>query len=223
LAQPNGPNFRNEPIYFMGRLTKSLNFNDIGLSVDFGVSARFGNISASSATVIESDKNSKGADANSIKVGDAVARNWFGGELQIYYDIPMLGGMKLLTEYTTGSSVDEPAATAPIRKRDFSGFYVMFVKNIMTEWQIAVKYDKYTPNTKIDEKDIIDTKDLSVNTLGFGIHNYSFDNVRISLWYDMNHMQTSNNDISAKLDGSKLLYPTDLPKNLMTARIQYKF
>jgi hypothetical protein len=97
----------------------------------------------------------------------------------------------------------------------------MFVKNITEEWQVAAKYDDYNPNTKIDAAIIDSDKDLKFTTIGVGLHNYTFDNVRISLWYDINKRTTSDNIID-KAKETKLL-PTSPSNNLLTVRVQYKF
>jgi len=169
-----------------------------------------------------------------LKVGDKVNRSWFGAEAQLYYDF--LGGMKIMGEFITGSDVNElstTASSAALRKRDFNGYYVTFVKTLGDEWQLVAKYDSYNPNTKIDDKLIASTGDLAINTLGFGIHNFSFANVRISLWYDMpQHKEISGGKYAIKnpytgvaaaknADGTyDFKDPID---NKLTVRFQYKF
>ncbi len=210
------PNFNDEPLYYMARLTKEFALTDLGLGIDLGVHARFGNAIANTNSVLESDKGTKAIpDSSSVKKGDAIGRNWFGVEAQIYYDF--LGGMKIMGEYIMGSNVDELGTAAKpttIRKRDFSGFYVMLVKNITEQWQFAAKYDSYNPNTKIAESDIDNANDLSYNTIGLGLHNYSFDNVRLSLWYDINK-RAENVNVKG--------FETSPINNLLTVRFQYKF
>ncbi|MDT3740278.1 MAG: hypothetical protein RO257_12355 [Candidatus Kapabacteria bacterium] len=210
------PNFNNEPLYYMARLIKEFALTDLGLGIDLGVHARFGNAIANTNSVLESDKGTKAVpDSSSVKKGDAIGRNWFGVEAQIYYDF--LGGMKIMGEYIMGSNVDEfgtAAKPASIRKRDFSGFYVMLVKNITEQWQFAAKYDSYNPNTKIAESDVDNANDLAFNTIGLGIHNYSFDNVRLSLWYDINK-RAENVNVKG--------FETSPINNLLTVRFQYKF
>ena len=208
------PNFGDYPYYYMALLTKSFVLGDLGL--DVGVHGRFGNIRANTTKVIASDSPTSGTarviDSTSTKVGDGVGRNWFGVEAQLYYDF--FGGMKLLGEYITGSDANEISTTgaSPIRKRDFSGYYVMLVKNLGTDFQFAAKYDSYNPTTKIGESVIDATSELAVSTVGLGLHNYTFPNVRLTLWYDM--ISTKTNDRILKED------PKD---NLLTFRAQYKF
>jgi phosphate-selective porin len=111
-----------------------------------------------------------------------------------------------------GSNIDEPKSNA-IRMREFSGFYAMLVKNIGSQWQLALKYDSYDPNTKIADNDIDVKEDLVTNTIGFGLHNYSFSNIRVSLWYDMINTQTTSNT----------KFASDPIDNQLTLRLQYKF
>ena len=214
------PNFNSAPLYYMFRLTKELMFSNLGLSVDLGVHARIGDLVANTDKVIQSENNNTIIDSASVKKGDKIGRNWFGVEAQIYYDF--LGGMKILGEYITGTNTDEAiaatSAATPIRMRNFSGFYIMLVKNISTEWQFVAKYDSYNPNTKIVKTDINSTSDLPVSTLGFGIHNYTFDNIRISLWYDMNATATNDNLVKGKP-----LLEKDPVDNFLILRFQYKF
>jgi len=207
------PNFGDEPLYFMGRLTKKLTIGDVGL--DIGAHARFGNVRANTSNIIAGDSPTVGSnmivDSTSTKIGDGISRSWFGVEAQLYYDF--LGGMKILAEYLTGSDVNElNTSGAAMRKRDFSGFYTMLVKNIGAEFQFALKYDSYSPNTAISSDVVNLTSELSKSTLGIGLHNYSFSNVRLTLWYDI--ISTKTNDRILKSD------PKD---NLLTFRTQYKF
>lgn len=203
------PNFGTEPLYFMARLTRSLTLGDVGL--DVGVHGRFGNVRANTGRFVTAENPTTVVDTTG-KAGDTYARSWFGVEAQLYYDF--LGGMKILGEYITGSDVNELSATgaSPVRQRDFSGFYVMLVKNIGTDWQFAAKYDSYMPNTAIGDDKVNVTSELAVSTIGVGLHNYSFSNVRLTVWYDM--ISTATNDRILKED------PKD---NQLTLRAQYKF
>ena len=204
------PNYRSEPLYYMVRLTRGIDFKDAGIALDLGVHARLGKAIANSDTVILSADPVSTVNTTDYKKGDGLNRNWFGAEAQLYWDL--LGGMKIFGEYIMGSSTDEPK-TNRIRLRNFSGYYVTLVKNLGTEWQVAAKYDSYDPNTKIADAAIDAKEDLTQNTIGFGLHNYSFSNVRLSLWYDMINTQTTSN--------SK--FANDPADNQLTFRLQYKF
>lgn len=210
----SNPNYGSEPLYFMTRLTKSLTLGEVGL--DLGAHARFGNTRLNTNRVIESDSPTSGSgavvDSTTYAVGDGVGRNWYGFEMQLYYDF--LGGMKILGEYIMGSDVNQLSTAAPLspaRLRDFSGWYVMLVKNVGTDFQVAAKYDVYTPNTAIESENINTTSELERSTLGLGLHNYTFENVRLTLWYEVNTWATNTK------------YGADPKDNLLTFRAQYKF
>jgi phosphate-selective porin len=219
------PVFGDNFTYLMARLTKSFAVTE-GLDIDLGAHIRYGTVPANSDKVIESGENKNTTIFKSVKPGDALDRTWFGGEIQIYADIfsgltdGFLGATKILGEYITGKDVDVlPTKTntsagniaAYNRIRDISGFYAMLVQNIGTDFQIAAKYDSYDPNTKIDDAKINDVNELTENTIGFGIHNYTFSNVRLSLWYDMVKRQETDT------------YKTAPINNTLIFRIQYKF
>lgn len=216
-----GPTFRDEPFYYMARLTKGFKITD-GLDVDLGVHARIGSVTSNAKYLIPSDQptNTKALDSTAGNYGSSLSRSWFGAEMQLYWDF--LGGVKLLGEYMTGKNVDElpsnttALASRKIRQRDFAGFYAMLVKNIGTEWAVAARLDQYNPNTKIENSVVNTTSDLALTTIGFGIHNYTFDNIRITLWYDMPKTTTTDGVTNKTL-------AADPKDNLLTLRFQYKF
>lgn len=210
------PNYGSEPMYFMGRLTKSFVLGDLGL--DVGVHGRFGSVRTNSAKVLKADMLlSDKPDTTSYKVGDALDRNWFGIEAQLYYDF--FGGMKIIGEYIAGTDINQLGTTpGTVRIRDFNGYYVMLVKNLGTDFQLAAKYDSYAPNSKASYDAISGAAELTVNTFGLGIHNYTFPNVRLTLWYD--NIMTKTNSYTS--DGLQP-FSADPKDNLLTFRAQYKF
>ena len=212
----NAPTFGSEPLYFMARATKSFELGEVGL--DVGVHGRFGNIRLNTNKILKSDMLSSAApDSTSYKTGDGLGRNWFGVEAQLYYDF--LGGMKILGEYIMGSDVNELATTpGTARMRDFNGFYVLLVKNLGTDFQFAAKYDSYAPNSKADYDAINTSSELTTNTFGVGLHNYTFSNVRLTLWYDI--IMRKTNEYTS---GGVKPFETDPKDNLLTFRAQYKF
>lgn len=210
-----GPVSGEYPMYYMARLTKEFKIMD-GLGIDLGVHGRFGNARSNSNRIIEADQGVKfKADSLTENLGSKLSRSWYGGEMQLYWDF--LGGVKVLSEYIMGSDVNETSLSTDnpiksIRKRDFAGYYVMLVKNIISDWQLVLKYDSYDPNTAIDDANIDDKSDLTTNTIGFGLHNYTFSNVRISLWYDR-----------IKTQEHSTVLPEDPKDDMFTLRFQYKF
>jgi hypothetical protein len=187
---------------------------DDGIGLDFGANAYFGNVRATSTKVLKSDYTSD----SDVKIGDGIGRSWFGGEFQLYADI--LGGMTLKGEYISGTNVTPGAdATKPNQKKDISGYYLYFVKNIGSFNQFALKYDNYDANTKLSGDDIgtvsgSSASDLSYNTLTLAWHNYWDDNIRITFAYEIPMNEKSN-----KLSG----YKDDVKDNTFTLRFQSKF
>jgi len=204
------PNHRQFPLYFIGRIRKSFLIKDADLAFDLGVYTRQGQMAANTTNVIDPENNASTV-SNSVNIGDGISRSWYGAEAQVYWNF--FGGVKVLAEYVFGSNADQMSTdgSEPIRLRDFSGYYVYFIKNLGTEWQAVVKYDVYDPNTKINDDLIISASDLTKSTLGLGIHNYSFDNLKFSLWYDIIKLQQTKTFSRVPIN------------NLLTARIQFSF
>ncbi len=199
---------------FMARVTYSHSMPESGIGIDFGAHAYFGNVRATSVKVANSDYSS-GSD---VKIGDGIARNWFGGELQFYADL--LGGMSIKSEFVTGTNATPAAdATKSNQKKEVMGYYFYLIKNIGATNQFALKYDSYDPNTKLSGDDIgtktgSSSSDLSYNTLTVAWHNYWDDNVRITFAYEM-PMNEKTNKLSS--------YKEDLKDNTFTLRLQAKF
>jgi hypothetical protein len=137
-------------------------------------------------------------------VGDAVKRNWFGAEFQLFADV--LGGMSLKGEYITGKnamlggSKFANGSLLPNFQNNFAGYYLYFIKNVGKKNQFAFRYDYYDPNTDITGSDVKVLKyngdaskkigkltsskaDLAYTTFTFAWHYYFDDNIRISLAY----------------------------------------
>jgi hypothetical protein len=164
----------------MGRLTYNFKLGNFG-GLDLGVHGYYGSLRSGSTELL----NSKYELEKTIAVGNALKRNWFGGELQLYMDV--LGGLSIKGEYIFGvnstpgyngtSTVVSPVATTisndtltmtnlttktttirPDITRNFMGYYVYLVKNIGKKHQFAARWDYYDPYTKIKGADIGVTK-----------------------------------------------------------------
>ena len=79
----------------MIRATYNLSLGSFG-GLDFGGSGYFGSLKSNSLKTLSSDYTT----IKDINVGDAVHRNWVGGEFQLFADV--LGGMSLKGEYIAG-------------------------------------------------------------------------------------------------------------------------
>lgn len=199
----------------MIRATYNLSLGSFG-GLDFGASGYFGSLKSNALKTLSSDYTT----IKDINVGDAVQRNWFGGEFQLFADL--LGGMSLKGEYLAGknasigySPVAASGTTAAIPgvanfQNNFSGYYLYWIKNLGNKNQFSFRYDYYDPNTDITGKDVTIAKytsadattlknrvsgksDLATTTFGFALHHYFDDNIRISLNYDI----VNNEKVSA--------------------------
>jgi phosphate-selective porin len=197
----------------MGRLTYSIKVPGAGLGIDFGVNGYLGgNLAKTNPYIRKSD-----GTADSINISGYLDKKWAGSEIQIFADI--LGGMALKGEYVTGinstaSTVSYSATMAqkkadPNKLKNFSGYYLYFIKNIGQKNQFVAKYDFYDPNTKL--KGDAAGSDIYYKTLTLAWQYYLNDFIRISLNYEMPKNETN------------VLYVSDIKDNTLGVRIQAKF
>jgi hypothetical protein len=199
----------------MVRATYNLSLGSFG-GLDFGAHGYFGSLKSLALKTLSSDYTT----IKDVNFGDAVKRNWVGGEFQLFADV--LGGMSIKGEYIAGKNatvgyapVAAAGTTAAVPgvanfQNNFAGYYLYFIKNLGKKNQFAFRYDYYDPNTDITGKDVTITKytsadattlknrvsgksDLATSTFGFALHHYFDDNLRISLNYDI----VNNEKVSA--------------------------
>jgi phosphate-selective porin len=197
----------------MGRVVYSFKLPDAGVGIDFGVNGYYGgNLSKYNPYI----KNSDGT-ADSIKVWSYLDKNWTGAEIQIFADV--LGGMAIKGEYISGvnSTASSIAATAtvaqmkadPSKLKNFSGYYLYFIKNIGSKDQFVARYDYYDPNTSL--KGDAAGSDIYYKTWTLALQHYLNDNIRISLNYEMPKNEINSSNTTEKKD------------NVLGVRIQAKF
>jgi hypothetical protein len=229
---------------FIGRLGFQAPFYGINLSIDGGVSAYMGKVTNRTDTVFESGTGANGLKAMVRDVGGnlngTVDRNYYGADLQLYYDLPVIGGTSLRGEYlwgeqpgAAGSSSFYPG-TGSLYKREFMGWYAMLVQNIFAKNQLVFKYDVYDPNVNADAGDIgkattaapvgpagvaLGAADIQISTLGLGWLYHWDENVRLMAYYDM----VANEEINANAAGGLATWKQDFDDNIFTFRIQVKF
>jgi hypothetical protein len=190
----------------MVRATYNLKFGNFG-ALDFGAHGYFGSLKSNALKTLSSDYST----IKDAQIGDAIKRNWVGGEFQFFADV--LGGMSIKGEYIAGknasigySPVAAVGTTAAVPgvanfQNNFSGYYLYFIKNLGKKNQFAFRYDYYDPNTDITGKDVKVIKytsadatlasrtsgksDLATSTYSIALHHYFDDNLRISLNYDI--------------------------------------
>jgi hypothetical protein len=228
LFAGNGINVENDNNKdFIGRLGFAIPFYNVNLAVDGGVSLYAGKVRLPNGFKTYTVDNVTKPAVDSLTRD--IDRSYLGIDLQLYYDIPVLGGFTLRGELITGkqpgtSSSNTSFTTAPagdIYLRNFMGYYFMYVQNIGLKNQVVVKYDVYDPNNKVSGDEIgqnsaakLGAADLKYSTLGLGLVHYWDDNVKFVLYYDMVKNETTNKIAS---------YKEDIKDNVFTFRIQYKF
>ena len=185
---------------FMGRVTYNLKVNSM-LGIDFGVNGYYGKVASKSKTTLNGDYTT----VSTVNVGDAIKRNWFGAEMQVYID--WLGGLSLKGEYMQGqnATMGNIGGTGTYQvanfQNNFRGYYAYLIKNIGKKNQFAFRMDYYDPNTDIDGTNIgvrkyagvagkiasktSGSSDLAYTTFNFAWHYYFNDNVRLSLMYSI--------------------------------------
>lgn len=190
----------------MVRAYYNLSLGNFG-GLDFGAHGYFGSFKSNALKTLSSDYST----IKDVKLGDAVKRNWVGGEFQLFADV--LGGLSVKGEYIAGKNasigyapIAASGTTAAVPgvanfQNNFSGYYLYFIKNLGKKNQFALRYDYYDPNTDIKGKDVRVVKytspdatlasrnsgksDLATSTLTLALHHYFDDNLRISLNYDI--------------------------------------
>jgi hypothetical protein len=161
-------------------------------------------------------------------LASGVVRTYLGADLQLNYIFPVIGKLSIRGEYITGKL---PGTSTPIKVyqagsgdlflRRFSGYYVWVTQNLGKKNQVYMKYDVFDPNSEIDGNKIGNTgsytsaADLKYSTFGFG-YSFIYDiNVKLSAYYEF-----VANESAPGLKGD---FNRDLPDNVLTIRLQYKF
>jgi hypothetical protein len=218
----------------IGRLGFQLPFYDENLAIDGGVSGYFGQVRLDNTKLV----NNVAVLAKTYTIDSPTAftvdsttryidRTYLGADLQIYYDLPILGGFSLRGEYIQGKNPGTSSSNAPYRVtqgdiylRNFYGYYFMYVQNIGLSNQFIFKYDVFDPNKDLSADEIgiaanrSSASDVKYTTIGLGWVHHWDSNVKFVLYYDL----VKNEEVAA-LSSLK----TDLKDNVITFRAQYKF
>lgn len=204
----------------MARAVYSVNLPNEGLGIDIGAHGYFGSTKILSQTTPPTVFTDENSNPFTPEVGETLKKDWFGGEVQVYYDI--LGGMSFKGEYISGtlSGTTNIAQINPLfkydRVRDFTGFYASLIKNIGKNHQAMVRYDVFDPNNKLEGNDPGMTEgDLKYSTWTFGWQYFYDDNVKVVLGYTM-----PLNEKSDVVGGD---FTTDKKDNIFSIRLQAKF
>jgi hypothetical protein len=221
----------------IGRVGVQIPFVEQGLAIDGGVSFYAGQARSNSRFVYTTDSFSKDftVDSTAANSGSYYDRSYLGVDVQLYYDLPVLGGLSLRGEYISGKQPGtatsgvfySPGSTVTsLYQRDFAGWYVNFVQNIGLQHQLIVKYDEFDPNTDVEGNDIgaagrnLTATDIKYTTFGLGWIYHWDANVKFTFYYDMVTNEAVN---SATSSASLVPFKEDIKDNVFTVRMQYKF
>ncbi|MBU1298830.1 MAG: porin, partial [Bacteroidetes bacterium] len=175
-------------------------------------------------------------------LGKSYSRNYYGFDMQLYYDLPRLrglpiiGGLSIKGEFITGqqpatatyNSFYYPTSSDPklsLYSRNFNGWYINYIQNIGLYHQFILKYDVFDPNTDVKGSDIgipgsnITTADIKYSTLGVGWVYHWDANVKFTLYYDI----VKNEQVNTAATHSLANFTRDLKDNVLTMRMQYRF
>jgi len=162
----------------MARITYGFKLGSLG-GLNIGVHGYYGFLKSNTTDVLNSDYTYN----KSVKIGDALKKNWIGVEAQLYFDL--WGGLTLKGEYIFGKNaypgyVSDPynvfssssalnsegdtltltnlkmttTQMSPSIVKNFMGYYVYLIKNIGKRNQFAFRWDYYDPNTKLSADQI---------------------------------------------------------------------
>ena len=226
---------------FIGHLAVAKTSTDERLKWGVGASYYAGGYGAFSTKSysIQEVAGVKSFKPTTIVKGEKTNRQYIGIDGQFSYDWTP-GITQVRAEYLMGSQPGTlssnasltGAATADFFNRDFSGWYVYFIQNVLeTPLQVVVKYDVYDPNTAVSANEIgvadadaatiaTGSSDIKYNTLGVGINYRLTTNLKMMAYYDVVKNETTSNlpDNSTLKD-----LANDRKDNVFTLRFQYKF
>jgi hypothetical protein len=221
----------------LGRAGFQLPFTEQNLAIDGGVSVYSGKVRSNSRASYSINTGTKNyaVDSAVTNLGGYFDRSYLGADVQVYYDLPVLGGLSLRGEFISGKQPGTSASgqfynpgttVTPIYNRNFAGWYINCVQNIGLQHQFVLKYDEYDPNTDVEGADVgvagksLNATDVKYSTLGIGWIYHWDANVKLVLYYDM----VSNEKVNASATTASLLpFKEDLKDNVLTVRMQYKF
>lgn len=174
-------------------------------------------------------------DSSVANVGKIAPRHYFGADVQwrisngerkgyTQFRAEYLRGKQTATALTTETPGAIPVAAdgslQPLYIRSFDGAYLYYIQNLGSiKHQAVLKYDWYDPNTKVKGKEIgtpgagLTPADIRYNTVGIGYLYYANEHLKFMVYYDW----VTNE--STELEG----YKDDLPDNVLTCRMQYRF
>lgn len=217
---------------FIGRLSASKNAGQ-NMRWGLGVSYYNGSVYNPTSTAYKMD-GKRFVAIDKGKSGSFMKREYFGLDAQFAIRTS-IGKTELRAEGLWGtqpgiatsskspnySSRPENTEANTLYARPFLGYFFYFIQDIgASPFSVVLKYDRYDPNTNINEDEagregsLTTATDLAQNTIGVGAL-YRFNkHIRLQCYYEFNR-----NEKSAFLTD----YSNDKKDNVLTLRLQYKF
>ncbi|MBI5474804.1 MAG: hypothetical protein HY961_20885, partial [Ignavibacteriae bacterium] len=123
---PNANEFDNFKD-IIAQVTMQFPFDDF--EIDLGVSGYFGKVRNNTSDIFVRGGNGFVRSLDTNNAGSGVTRQYLGGDVQFYYDVPSVGGLIVRAEYIAGvqpgtsATTVSPSAqpTTALYKRDFAG------------------------------------------------------------------------------------------------------
>ena len=220
---------------FIGRAHyKSATFKE-KVNFGVGVSSYYGGNMYQNNKVYSLNENSSGTSTWVLQdttqqtfKGTRAPRRYFGADAQLSIK-SNLGITILRGEYITGvqsGQIDDTRSplSLPTKQdtyiRNFNGAYAYFVQRIAkTKHEVAIKYEWYDPNTKVNQNSLNTTSgytkaELKYTMLGLGYNYYINDNCKLMAYYNIVRNETSTNIVG---------YDQDLKDDVFTLRMQFRF
>lgn len=228
----------NSKMDFIGHLKYDKKWSKITFGVGASMySGKTNNADIYCYHVEKADDGFKWKKSDSMAANGWNKRQYFGVDAQFSVETPW-GITNLRGEFLTGTqpsksgsfgspksdTYDKAAAFNHLRK--FTGGHVYLVQDIYKTPLTAVfKYGYLNPNTEWTEKKTNKT-DLANSNYGFGLLWKITSYVRLQAFYEVivNEKTEGIKTVDSKAPkGTKLDYSTNIPDNLFTLRLQYKF
>ncbi|ACF13363.1 phosphate-selective porin O and P [Chloroherpeton thalassium ATCC 35110] len=220
---------------FVGQIKFALPFKKQHFTVDGGVSLYAGKVTSNTRYIYDDVRNAQfSIDSSAGNIGKCFQRTYYGGDLQVYYEVPGLGQAALKGEFATGKQPSTGASAKfykstsssdALYMRNFTGWCVDYIQNIGSKNQLVLRYDEFDPNTDADKNDIgapganFTAADIKYATVGLGWVYFWDECLKFTVYYDM----VTNEKVNAAATGSLASYTKDIHDNVLTVRSQFKF
>jgi phosphate-selective porin len=212
---------------FIGHLSAERNLES-NIKISGGISYYNGGVYQGSEMIFIMKDKAFVADNSPKNKGRFASREYFGIDAGV--SLSSVAGMsQLRAEYLWGKQPGNvsgskspntsilPAYDTYIR--DFRGGYIIFIQDFgHTPFSVALKYDRYDPNTQVNGNDIglngTGVGDIASDTFGFGLLWHVNRHFRVQAYYEINGNETTENMLACR---------NDRQDNIFTLRLQYKW